>query len=186
MILCSALPVSTADAAGSGEPPPDEAFWSRPRCLRLAHTDGDRLDVCYHDGTNPLPAGQAALDRFLRDRHENVSCRMDPRLFDILAAIQAWAVASGLRAPILIHSGYRTPRTNASIEGAARNSLHMRCMAVDFSVAGSDSVAVGRLAAWFRGGGVGFYPEGRFTHVDTGSVRQWVTRGQSGRWRGRG
>ena len=32
---------------------------------------------------------------------------------------------------------------------------------------------LGKLAQYFQGGGVGFYPRDKFVHVDTGKIRYW-------------
>lgn len=153
----------------------DAAFWSRPRCLdmRWAAT-GESIRACYHDGRSLDRAGYEAISRFLRDRRVNKTVAMDPATLDILVAVQAWTRHAGYSAgPLMINSGYRSPETNARLRGAARNSLHMRGMAVDFYVPGMKTADLGRLAAHFRGGGVGFYPESGFVHVDSGSTRYW-------------
>ena len=75
--------------------------------------------------------------------------------------------------PIVVHSGYRTPQTNAAIEGAARNSLHMWGMAADFHIPG---VSIDDLwqECWScpMSGGVGYYPSG-WVHMDVGPNRRW-------------
>ena len=46
-------------------------------------------------------------------------------------------------------------------------------MAVDLRLPGRDLAALRRAARRLRGGGVGYYPESGFVHVDTGPVRFW-------------
>jgi uncharacterized protein YcbK (DUF882 family) len=91
-----------------------------------------------------------------------------------LWGVQQALFAQGVRAPIVVHSGYRTPETNAVTEGAAYNSLHMYGRAVDFDVPG---VATSDLAdlCWScpRSGGVGYYGGG-WVHLDTGPHRYWT------------
>lgn len=79
--------------------------------------------------------------------------------------------------PLPVLSWYRTPAYNRKI-GGARNSMHMRAIATDFTKATVDSV--GR-ARWFQvadvvfsNGGVGDYPAGS-AHLDS--------RGYRARWR---
>jgi uncharacterized protein YcbK (DUF882 family) len=75
---------------------------------------------------------------------------------------------------ISIFSGYRSPATNAQIEGAALNSQHTRGMALDIHIADVDNEAVGRDLKRLVYGGTGLYPGRAFTHVDFGPLRSWV------------
>ena len=75
-------------------------------------------------------------------------------------------------------SGYRNPNTNARTEGAAKNSMHMRGRAVDIIIPDLPVSYLGKLAQHYAAGGVGFYPDRGFIHIDTGNVRSWVTRGK--------
>ena len=65
-------------------------------------------------------------------------------------------------APVEVLCGYRSPETNALLrrtsEGVARNSLHMRAMAMDLRVPGRSLRAVQAAALGLRRGGVGYYP----------------------------
>ena len=73
--------------------------------------------------------------------------------------------------------GYRSPATNRMLRqtrrGVARNSLHMRGMAIDLQVPGRSLATVRRAAMSLRGGGVGYYPRSQFVHIDTGDIRYW-------------
>ena len=75
-------------------------------------------------------------------------------------------------------SGYRSPKTNAMLHrrdpGVAVNSLHMKGQAVDISLPGRALGKVKEMALAMGLGGVGYYPESNFVHVDTGRVRRWV------------
>jgi len=75
-------------------------------------------------------------------------------------------------------SGYRSPKTNAMLHrrdpGVAVNSLHMKGQAVDISLPGRPLHKVKEMALAMELGGVGYYPESNFVHVDTGRVRRWV------------
>ena len=57
--------------------------------------------------------------------------------------------------------------------GAARNSLHMRGMAIDLFVPDRPLRTVHAAAVSLKAGGVGYYPRSGFVHVDTGDVRYW-------------
>lgn len=111
--------------------------------------------------------------KILRDVRAGVVVNIDIELLDLIFAMQNWLVSWGIDKPIVVTSGYRTPRTNASLEGAARNSLHMQGRAMDLRMPGVPMEYVGRLASIFAVGGVGFYTGSNFTHIDTGNVRYW-------------
>ena len=65
--------------------------------------------------------------------------QIDVGLLNLMYAMQEWARQSGRPNPVItINSAYRTPRRNATIEGAARNSLHMHGKAVDFTMRGGE------------------------------------------------
>ena len=113
------------------------------------------------------------LSWLLRDVGDGSSAVwIDPRLFDLLAAVQgAMSAVHGSAVPLIVTSGYRTPRHNAGLEGAARGSLHLAGRAVDLKASGyaTDTVAV----AWALCGRgcVGIYPN--FCHLDIGEARIW-------------
>jgi len=74
-------------------------------------------------------------------------------------------------------SGFRHPKYNLILRKkghqVARDSQHSHGNAVDFFVPG---VPAPQLQAWAkaqRAGGVGFYPESGFVHMDTGPIRSW-------------
>lgn len=57
--------------------------------------------------------------------------------------------------------------------GVARHSLHMQGMAIDIAIEGICTSKLRDTALALRGGGVGYYPDPGFVHVDVGRVRQW-------------
>ncbi len=97
---------------------------------------------------------------------------IDPRLFDLLAAVQgAMSAVHGSAVPLIVTSGYRTPKHNAGLEGAARASLHLAGRAVDLKASGYAPDAVAVAGALCGRGGVGIYPN--FCHLDLGEARVW-------------
>ena len=74
-------------------------------------------------------------------------------------------------------SGYRSPHTNAALKrrsrGVAGNSLHMQGKAIDVRFSEVASEALRDYAIDLQAGGVGFYPDSDFVHLDTGRVRTW-------------
>lgn len=170
----SASPGSQLTGAPSIIPDPGSNFWSQPRVLRLRHArTGERYEASYWRNGQLDPNGYAQACHFLRDDRAKQSIAMDPRLLDLLCAMQAWVSYYGFSKPFVITSAYRTARTNNRLEGAARNSMHLRGKAVDIVFPDLPVNYMGQLAQHYSAGGVGFYPSSGFVHVDTGNVRAW-------------
>lgn len=159
--------------AGLGRAPPLFAAEGRALAFRHTHT-GERLRVVYHAAGRYLPEALARLEYLLRDFRTGERHPMDPRLFDLLHAL-CTACGGGI---FEIISGFRSPRTNAMLRrtggaGVAMHSLHMEGRAIDVRLARFDTARLCREARALRLGGVGYYPESDFVHVDTGRVRIW-------------
>jgi uncharacterized protein YcbK (DUF882 family) len=142
----------------------------------MLHTHtGERLDVTYSLRGVPLPDALSEIDRFLRDFRTGDVHPIDPGVLDVL-----WSVAEWTGRPLgtfEIVSGYRSPRTNEQLRaaggGVARHSMHLEGKAIDLRLEGVATEHVRDVALALRRGGVGFYPESDFVHVDTGRVRRW-------------
>lgn len=110
----------------------------------------------------------------LRDFRAEQSCRIDPKLFDILFALQ-----SRLQdfSTIDVISGYRSPETNrwlrATHRGVAKDSYHTKGQAIDIRVPGVPTDYIHRAALSLQAGGVSYYEASDFVHIDTGPVRTW-------------
>jgi uncharacterized protein YcbK (DUF882 family) len=144
--------------------------------LRLYHTHtGERLDVVYRLGDAYIPEALSQLDRFLRDHRTGEIHHFDPRLFDVLADLTRTAGHPG--AEIHVICGYRTPWSNEYLRthtaGVAKHSLHMQGEAIDIRLPGLKTAAVRKTALALGRGGVGYYPESDFIHVDVGRIRRW-------------
>ena len=163
----------------SVEPKPEAELASQPEYrLRLHHLHtGEDIDVVYRIGNTYLPDALARLNYFLRDhRTEDVS-HYDPKEFDVLHELM-----TSLGRPngvIDIVCGFRTPwsnnflRTRSANTGVAEHSQHMLAKAIDIRVPGVSTLTLRNAALALHAGGVGFYPESQFVHVDVGPVRQW-------------
>lgn len=114
------------------------------------------------------------LDWVLRDPGMDEATPMDPRLFDVLAAVQS---RMGSDENWLVVSGYRAPETNAARARQSRRvsrvSLHMSGMAADVQLPGRASLHLARVAAEMQLGGVGLYRRDGFIHLDCGPARRW-------------
>jgi uncharacterized protein YcbK (DUF882 family) len=141
--------------------------------LKNLHTD-ESLDAVYWDKGGYVPDALGAVNRVLRDFRTGEEHPISPALLDVLSDLRA-AVGSG--APFQVISGYRSPATNAMLREqsaeVAQHSLHMDGLAIDLFL---DDVALDRLhlaALELTRGGVGYYPQTGFIHLDVGPVRRW-------------
>jgi len=148
---------------------------SGPRALDFLHTHtGEKLSVTYFDNGAYLADELSAIDDLLRDFRSGERHPIDTALLDILHELGS-AHGGGT---FEIISAYRSPTTNAALAeksggGVARNSLHMHGMAIDVRLSGHDTTALRDAAIMLSRGGVGYYPESDFVHLDTGRVRRW-------------
>lgn len=147
-----------------------------PYRLRFFHTHTrEHLDVVYRHGEDYDADAAARIDEYLRDYRTGDVHEYDPRLFDLLHDL---LVSLGRPdAEIDVVCGYRTPRTNEYLRthghGVARHSLHMRAMAIDIRVPGVSTAELRDAALRLHRGGVGYYANSAFVHVDVGRVRRW-------------
>lgn len=153
-------------------------FWQKPRELFVQRVDrkhsvNETSRVIYFANNNINIDGYQKLCMLLRDVQQGIVVTVDVRLFDLMCAVQAWLRVGGYMGPLIVHSGYRSPYTNSVTEGAAKNSMHMEGKAVDFSIPNFSTYDVAKIAAQFKAGGIGLYPNRNFTHLDTGGVRVW-------------
>lgn len=72
-----------------------------------------------------------------------------PKLVQVATLLEA--VRAHFGAPVIVHSGYRSPAVNAAIGGASKTSQHMLGEAADFHVEGVDLEAVWRWIGWDSG-----------------------------------
>lgn len=163
------LTVATAQEAPSRE----AEFWSRPRRLKLQHVSGEKLNIVYWADGEIVRNNYETASIFLRDRAANRAVYMHPALLDILYGVQGWLDYFEVHSPIIVTSGYRDPARNARIEGAARNSHHIKGEACDFTIPGISTRQIASFGQWMGGGGVGWYPSRGFIHLDCGNIRAW-------------
>ncbi|HTS48871.1 MAG TPA: DUF882 domain-containing protein [Bryobacteraceae bacterium] len=144
--------------------------------LRLYHTHtGEHLDVVYRRGGEYIAQALARVDQFLRDHRTGDVRHYDPRLLDLLSDLES-SVGRPL-AEIHIICGYRTPWSNEFLRthtsGVAKNSLHMEAEAIDIRLPGTKTSRLRDAALALQRGGVGYYAQSDFVHVDLGRIRRW-------------
>lgn len=116
-----------------------------------------------------IRTGLDALQRAMRCGATGRETEMAARLLEILDAVEDRFGSRGL----LLLSGYRSPRHNRRVKGAARWSLHMLGWAADIRVPGRTPLEVAQFAARLGAGGVGLYNDMSFVHLDAGRSRTW-------------
>jgi len=143
----------------------------RRLALKNAHT-GETFNGPYRDATGPLPSAISDLAVFLRDFHADKSGPVDIGVLDFLTDVMA---ASNLKGGTVL-SAYRTPETNerlrATMFGVAEQSQHLLGRAIDVTFDGRLAGARQTALAMKRGG-VGWYPNSHFIHLDSGPMRSW-------------
>lgn len=169
LALMAALPLSGANSA---VPPAPEYR------LRFYHTHtNERLDIVYRRGDQYVPEALDRLDQYLRDYRTGDVYHYDPRVFDLLHDLTASLGRAS--AEINVICAYRTPRTNEFLRtrsvhtGVAEHSLHMQAEAIDIRLPGVSTAQLRDAALELHRGGVGYYRESDFVHVDVGRVRRW-------------
>jgi uncharacterized protein YcbK (DUF882 family) len=145
------------------------------RSVAFVHTHtGEQLNAVYfRDGSYDRTA-LTQVAHTLRDFRSGEVHTIDPTLLDALFELQ---VRADHDHPYQIISAYRSPSTNEGLRskshGVAEHSLHMQGQAIDIRVAGVPTKKLRDLALAMNRGGVGYYHDSDFIHVDTGRVRSW-------------
>lgn len=164
----SPLPARAARATLTGATAPQRslAFYN-------THT-GESLRTIYWAEGGYIHQALLDINHVLRDHRTNAVKEMSPALLDFLYSINN---AIDARQPFHIISGYRSPDTNAMLAarsgGVARHSMHLDGKAIDIRIPGRDLSQIRRAALVLQSGGVGYYPDSDFVHMDVGRVRQW-------------
>ena len=137
--------------------------------------NGEKMKSDYWVDGAYVPDELKRLNKFLRDFRNGDVYAMDPKVFDFLHML-----AESVEAPhgFEIICGYRSPETNEQLRkeysGVAEHSLHMKGQAIDLCTPGRPLKKLHEAALALHLGGVGYYPDSDFIHVDTGRVRRWT------------
>lgn len=156
----------------------EAALRAPPRILSLHNVNtGEKARIEYWSKGRYQREGARKVAQFMRDYRSGETRAMDPKLLDLLHNLGR---KLGHKGPIHIISGYRSPATNRMLrardsEGVARVSYHTQGKALDIRVPGVPLSKVWRAARELKAGGVGYYPESDFVHIDVGPVRTWQT-----------
>ena len=171
-IIGAILEAQNAPVAQAAAPviPVAQPKWVAVHNLHTA----EKLEAVYWENGAYVPDALEALNKVLRDHRTGQETTMHVELFDLMSDIHR---KTETRQPFQVISGYRSPASNALLSErsgeVAKHSLHMDGKAMDIYL---EDVALDRLrlaALDIKRGGVGYYPESRFVHVDVGRVRHW-------------
>jgi uncharacterized protein YcbK (DUF882 family) len=137
------------------------------------HT-GEKLKSVYWAKGNYVADSLREINHILRDPRNNEIHDIDTELLDLLFAVRQEIETNQ---PFHVISGYRSAQTNAFLRahttGVAENSLHLVGKAIDIRAPGKELRYLQKAAMALKGGGVGYYPNSDFVHIDIGRVRYW-------------
>ena len=159
------------------KPAPAISFAPRSISLYNIHTGESLREVYWADG-HYIRDVVRDINYILRDHHSDEVRPMNAGVLDVLSRLRD---RLEVHEPMQVVCGYRSPATNHQLwlreGGVASNSYHMYGMAVDMRCEGRSLNQVHHaalsLADQCRLGGVGYYPESGFVHVDCGPQRTW-------------
>lgn len=155
--------------------PPRDARAVDARQLSFYHTHTHQsLDVVYYENGEYVDSALGEINRFLKDFRTGDIAEMDPKLLDLLHDVRN---ELGNDQIFEVISAYRSPQTNEMLRsksgGVARNSQHVLGNAIDVRLRGVRIEKLRDSALEMQRGGVGFYKQSDFVHMDTGRVRRW-------------
>jgi uncharacterized protein YcbK (DUF882 family) len=148
---------------------------AQERNLSLYNTHtGENVSSVYWAEGDYISSGLQDINTVLRDHRSGDVYPIDTELLDLLYVLQQQV---GSRKAYQIISGYRSPKTNATLRSrsssVAKRSYHMQGKAIDIRLPGCDLKQLHSAALKIKAGGVGYYPESDFIHVDVGPRRNW-------------
>ena len=166
-VLASVLSLPTVARAALTLPP------ERSLQLYNTHTGETVRSVFWVQGSF-VPEGLAEINKLLRDHRNDQVAEMDPQLLVLLNQVSG---QFGNNKILHVISGYRSPESNqklaAASNGVAKHSMHMEGKAIDVRLPGLALANLHKAALNAGGGGVGYYPDSQFVHLDTGRRRSW-------------
>ena len=167
VVLASALSVPTLALAAVSTP--------NERVLRLYNTHtGESIKSVFWAQGQFIPDAMQDINKLLRDHRNNSIANMDPQLLLLLDQVSS---KFGGTEVLHVISGYRSPESNAKLAaasgGVAKHSMHLEGKAIDIRMPGRDLASLRNAATSLRAGGVGYYPDSQFVHMDTGRLRTW-------------
>jgi uncharacterized protein YcbK (DUF882 family) len=151
------------------------AFARETQGLSLYHLHtAETLHVVYRERGELVDGALDEINYFLRDFRNDTMHSIDVALLDELCRV--YETFDG-RGRFEVISGYRSPQTNESLRqhsaGVAKNSFHLTGRAIDIRLTSAKTDRLRDAAIALRSGGVGYYADSNFVHIDTGEFRTW-------------
>ena len=164
-----------AAAALSGVARKAAAVTAAPSRLSFYHIHtGEKLTITYREHGEVVADALVEINHYLRDFRTEQIHAIDVALLDKLNAL--YTAFEG-RGNFEVISGYRSPHTNAVLRnvssGVAEHSLHIEGRAIDVRLTSAKTSSLRDAALAMKSGGVGYYAESNFVHIDTGKTRSW-------------
>lgn len=157
--------------------PSTQAFGARDKQLSFYHTHTrQKLDVSYAREGHYVDSALLDINRFLSDFRTHDATVIDTDLLDLIHDIRESLNSTGRYEVI---SAYRSPKTNEMLRtrsdnsGVAKKSQHLLGKAIDVRLSDVRLKKLRDAAIAMQRGGVGYYEDSNFVHIDTGSVRRW-------------
>ena len=117
--------------------------------------------------------GVERLNHILRCRADHQEIAMALPLLDVVDHLQDYYGVDEVQ----VISGYRSPQFNAALKSSGRKvatkSRHMHGQAMDIRLPGVSMRDVRNYLIANKVGGVGYYHDNNFVHVDVGPFRTW-------------
>jgi uncharacterized protein YcbK (DUF882 family) len=161
-------------AVGLVKPATAVSFAPRSVSLYNVHT-GEWLRTVYWADGHYIREAVRDINWILRDHQTDEIRPMNAGILDVLGMLRERLDTPD---PFLVLCGYRSAATNWRMylrgEGVARNSYHIKGMAIDLRSERRSLQEVRDAALDLSCGGVGYYPRSGFVHVDCGPVRRWL------------
>jgi len=138
------------------------------------HTN-EKLSVTYRNASGEYDTeALKALNWLLRCHYSGQTADMDTHVIEFVNLTDKQL---GGNNEIHIISGYRSPQYNQLLisEGrhVVKNSLHIAGRAIDIRIPRAALSRVREVALDLRLGGVGYYAQSDFVHLDSGRFRTW-------------
>jgi uncharacterized protein YcbK (DUF882 family) len=151
------------------------AFASEAQSLSLYHLHtAETLRIVYREHGRLVDGALDEINYFLRDFRNDTMHSIDVALLDELCRLHETFDGAG-RFEVI--SGYRSSQTNESLRhhsaGVAKNSFHLTGRAIDVRLTSARTDRLRDAAIALHSGGVGYYADSNFVHIDTGDFRTW-------------
>ena len=145
------------------------------RRLSFYHTHTrETLDITYTVNGEYTDSALTEINEFLSDFRTGDVEVVDPELLDLIHDVRESLRSGGT---FEVVSAYRSPKTNEMLRarsgGVARSSQHVLGKAIDVRLRGVETDRLRDAALELHRGGVGYYQQSDFVHIDTGRVRRW-------------